>query len=311
MSQHYQRRQVSINRRKSTTAPVFIREQQEINNGHLLSTSFNVQRRLSTVSQIYLPHGLDYHPQSHVPPSGPEAQRTIFLPRFDDDQTTGEQRRLSVISRIYQPIEDENFDQYEEKSITTKQKILFILEPIISGLILFPILVLFWECGWNLILIFLNRLNEFPANLHLDETTQEAFESYTWQSLIFPYLVAQFLLLLYYLGQNLIYNFLKDQNWIIKGLLLKFHALGLAIIYIIQWEMLWTIWDQFTPHEWYFEFTLSVASMFALIVFIGHISDLVCSPFIFSYDSIEYCIHFGCPLLTREVSLIPFCSFFK
>ncbi|CAF3110400.1 unnamed protein product, partial [Rotaria sp. Silwood2] len=30
----------------------------------------------------------------------------------------------------------------------------------------------------------------------------------------------------------------------------------------------WTIWDQFTPHE--------------------------------CYDSIEYCIHFGCPLLTRQ-----------
>jgi len=309
MSQHYQRRQAPTNQRKSITAPVFIREQDEIDNDRLLSTSFNAQRRLSTVSQIYLPNGLDYHPQSHVPPSGVEAQRSIFLPLFDDNQTTGEQRRLSVISRIYQPIEDENLDKYQEPSITIKQKILFILEPIISGLIIFPMLVLFWECGWNLTLIFLNRLNQFPANLHLEEATQEAFESYTWQSLVFPYLVVQFLLLLYYLGQNIIYNFLNDQKWIIKILLLKLHTLGLAIIYIIQWEMLWTIWDQFTPHEWYFELTLSVASMFALIVFIGHLSDLVCSPFMFSYDSIEYCIHFGCPLLTREVSVIPFFLF--
>ncbi|CAF4583562.1 unnamed protein product, partial [Rotaria magnacalcarata] len=59
--------------------------------------------------------------------------------------------------------------------------------------------------------------------------------------------------------------------------------------------MLWTIWDQFTPHEWYFEFTLSLTSLFSLIVFIGHLSDLVCSPFLFSYDSIEFNIQFGCP----------------
>ncbi len=67
--------------------------------------------------------------------------------------------------------------------------------------------------------------------------------------------------------------------------------------------MLWTIWQEFITHEWYFELTLSLTALFAVIVFNGHLSDLVCSPFLFSYDSIEYCIHFGCPLLTRDVGL--------
>jgi len=310
MSQYYHRHQVAANRRKSTAASVFAREQEEIDNSRRVSISINAlnaQRRSSTVSQLYLPNGLDYHPQDYVPPAGLEAPQPFLLSEVEDDQTIEEPRRVSVVSRIYQQFGEDSSDQSEEKELSkAKRTILFMLEPIISGLILFPILVLFWECGWNLILIFLNRLNGFPSNLHLDEITQEDFESYTWQSLLFPYLVIQFLLLTYYLGQNLIYEFLAKQKWIIKTLLLKFHILGLAIMYIIQWEMLWTIWDQFTPHDWYFEITLSVASIFALIVFIGHLSDLVCSPFLFSYDSIEYCIHFGCPLLTREVCYIFF-----
>jgi hypothetical protein len=306
MAKNYRRKQVSNDRRKSTTLPVFVREQ-EIDDARSLSASINFQRRLSTVSQLYLPHGNEYHPQEHVPPTGPEAQQPIFLPAFEDDQTIGDQRRLSIISRIYEPSDGKISDEYEEKKSNKKtRKILYIIEPIISGLMLFPILVLFYECGWNLTLIFLNHFNGFPANLYLSEIEQEDAGPYTWQTLVFPYLIVQFILLLYYLGQNVIYNFLNDQIWIIKTLLLKLHIFVLATIYIIQWEMLWTIWDQFTPHEWYFEFTLSVASLFAIIVFNGHLSDLVCSPFLFSYDSIEYCIHFGCSLLTREVSLIFF-----
>jgi hypothetical protein len=306
MSNHYRRNQSITKRRKSTAFPVFAREQEDADNASRLSGSINSHRRYSTISQLYLPNGLDYHPQPHVPPSGPEAPQAIFIPNIEDDETTGSRRRVSVISQVYRQAEEElgEEEEEEEKKLTKKSRIiLFILEPILSGLILFPILVLFWECGWNLVLIFLNHLNEFPSNLHLEEITQEEFDSYTWQSLVFPYLVVQFLLLLLYLCQDLIYDFLVDQKWIVKTVLLKFHILLLATIYVFQWEMLWTIWDQFTPHEWYFEFTLSVSAIFALIVFIGHLSDLVFSPFLFSYDSIEYCIHFGCPLLTKNVSL--------
>ena len=305
MSKNYRRRQVTNVRRKSTTLPVFIREQEEIDHGRRLSACVNVQRRLSTVSQIYLPHGSEYHPQEHVPPTGPESQQPFILTTIEDDQAVGEQRRLSIISQIYQPIDEEVYDQKEEGKLNERaRKILFFLEPIITGLILFPILVLFWECGWNLILILLNRLNEFDPTLHLNEATEADFDSYTWQSLVFPYLIVQFLLLIYYLCQDLIYKFLQKQIWIIQQILLYIHIIGLATIYVVQWEMLWTIWDQFTPSEWYFEFTLSLTSLFALIVAIGHLSDLVCSPFLLSYDSIEYCIYFGCPLLTRQVCLI-------
>ncbi|UJR11052.1 hypothetical protein I4U23_015236 [Adineta vaga] len=304
MSQNYQRRQVSSGRRQSTSLPVFLRDSDELNLERRLSTCINFQRRLSTVSQLYLPNGTDYHPQAHVPPTGPEAQQPFLVTSIENDTSDG--RRLSIISHRFQPIDEETTDSIKESHIEKldkhQRKALFISEPLISSLIIFPILVLFWECGWNLILIFLNRLNEFDANLHLDEMTQEDFESYTYQSLLFPYLIAEFLLLLYYLGQDIIHNFLKNQHWFIRAVLLKLHILLLASLYIVQWEMLWTIWDQFTPHEWYFEITMSFASLFALIVFIGHLSDLVCSPFVFSYDSIDYCIFFGCPLLTREMS---------
>ena len=184
------------------------------------------------------------------------------------------------------------------------RKILFFIEPIFGGLILFPIIALFWECGWNLVQIYLNYLNTFPLNYQLDKTIPKNLGIYNWQSLVSPYLIVQFLLLLYYLCQNLFYNFFKKRRWILKNIFLQFHIFILAAVYIIQWKILWTIWDEFTPNEWYFRLSLSIGSLFAIIVFNGHLSDLVCSPFLLSYDSIEYCIHFGCSLLTREVRFL-------
>ncbi|CAF0768010.1 unnamed protein product [Adineta ricciae] len=304
MSQNYQRRQVLSTRRQSTSLPVFLRDSDEVNLERRLSTCVNVQRRLSTVSQLYVPHGTEYHPQEHVPPTGPEAHQPFLVTSVDDEYASGG-RRLSIISHRFEPIPEDTSESIAESELGKLSKfhrnVLFICEPLISGLIIFPILVLFWECGWNLVLILLNILNGFHVNLHLDEMTQEDFESYTWQSLLGPYLIAQVILLVYYLGQDKVHHFLKTQHWLIRAILLKLHILVLASCYIVQWEMLWTIWDQFTPHEWYFETTVSIASLFALIVFIGHLSDLICSPFVFSYDSIEYCVFFGCPLLTREM----------
>lgn len=309
MSQNYQRKQVQTNRRKSTTFPIFLNEQNEIddNNRRLSICPSNFQRRLSTVSQLYLPNGNEYLPQQRIPPTGPEYQQTFILTNeennyenFDDNK-----KRLSIISTYYPKIDQLNIEKNFEDELNNKNKIknkiLFIIEPILTGIIIFPILVLFWETGWNSSLIFLNTINNYSLNLHLDEGTHPDSEFYTWKSLIFTYLIVEILLLLYYLFQDIFYNFLKTKNFILKYILLKFHIFLLGIIYIFQWEMLWTIWDQFTPLEWYFELSLSLTSIFALIVFVGHLSDLVCSPFIFSYDSIEYCIQFGCPLLTRQV----------
>ncbi|CAF5062697.1 unnamed protein product, partial [Rotaria sp. Silwood1] len=194
MSQNYQRKQVQSDRRKSTTLPIFILEQEENNNNRRLSLCPNNQRRLSTISQLYLPNGNDYHPQQHIPATGIENQQTTFLITTDDNNNDNDndndnnlqvERRLSIVPSFYS-----NSNQYEQDNLNKyKKRILFIIEPIITGILLFPILVLFWETGWNLTLIFLNILNQFAPNLHLDEITQEDLESYTWQSLLFAYLV--------------------------------------------------------------------------------------------------------------------------
>jgi hypothetical protein len=289
MSEDYPCISPSIIQRTSSVPSVILHAQEDSDDDHLASYAAHAHRHLSTVAQICLPRGHEYYPQKRVPPTGPEARQPFILKSVEDDQQT----RSSIITPVYRK---------KEKKLDKKtRRILFFSESIIGGLILFPIIALFWESGWNLVYILLNILNKLPPDFR-----SEDIPPYTWQSLIFPYLIVQILLLLYYLCQNSIYNFLKDQNWIIKGLLLKFHIFLLATIYIIQWLMLWTIWDESIPHEWYFELTLSLTALFAVIVFNGHLSDLVCSPFLFSYDSIEYCIHFGCPLLTRKVGLLHF-----
>jgi hypothetical protein len=133
---------------------------------------------------------------------------------------------------------------------------------------------------------------------------------YSFQSLIIPYIIVQIFLLCFYLGQDFFYNFLKRQTNVIGIILLKCHIFLLASIYIVQWVMIWTIWDQYTRHEWYFELLISLTSLFALMVINGHLSDLICAPFIVIYDSIEYCLRIDCPLLTQmkkwKVNLINF-----
>jgi hypothetical protein len=293
MSQDYLRRQPSIIERIFSVPSVILDSNEDTDDNHRVNDSADAKHHLSTVSQIYLPSGHEYYPQQRVPPTGPEAQQPVILKPVEDDQYPSERRRSSIVTPLYR--------KKGEKLNKKTRRIFFFIEPIIGGLILFPIIALFWESGWNLVHIILNLLNKLPSDFNAKDTP-----SYTWQSLVCPYLIVQFLLLLYYLCQNLIYNFLTDQKWIIQILLLEFHIFVLATIYVIQWEMLWTIWDEYIPHEWYFELTLSLTALFAFIVFNGHLSDLVCSPFLFSYDSIEYCIHFGCPLLTRDVGLILF-----
>jgi hypothetical protein len=267
-------------------------------------------------------------------------------------------RRQSTSSRIFFIEDEQNFIPQvyyprEEDFVQTQTKehrrILFIVEPIIIGLILFPIIVLFWQCGWNLVLILLDLVNGYP--LHGSGQSSEMEESktlpvsqksagkeylpkfdrkgkdpsrpspfpienydpsilnpeegdYSSQSLIISYVIVQVFLLCFYLGQDIFSNFLKRQNNFIEIILLKCHIFLLASIYIIQWVMIWTICDQYTPHEWYFELLLSLTFLFVLFIFAGHLSDLICAPFIISYDCIEYCLQINCPLLTREVSLI-------
>jgi hypothetical protein len=135
MSQNYQQIQQANVRRQSTIAPVFVVEEEQ-NVPRRFTTSANIQRRLSTISQIYLPHGDEYHGQQRIPPAGPEFQQHFLLKRVEDLDN----RRLSIISQVSRPLEE---DFVETKSKEHHRRTLFIMEPIITGLILFPIVVLF------------------------------------------------------------------------------------------------------------------------------------------------------------------------
>jgi hypothetical protein len=218
----------------------------------------------------------------------------------------GETRRLSTSSNVQRRLSVIPQVDHREEDVAERKGwhlLLFIVEPVLTAFLLFPILVLFWDCGWNLVVILLNSLNDFPLSLHLGRNTDEEFGNYSSQSLIIPYVIVQILLLILYFGQDVFYTFLKRQHVIVELVLLKCHILMLVSIYIVQWEMIWTLLDQYTPHEWYFELILSLTSLFALIASNGDLSNLVCSPFLVSYDSIEYCVKFSCSLLTRHVSI--------
>ncbi|CAF4883435.1 unnamed protein product [Rotaria sp. Silwood1] len=303
MAQNYQQVQQITDRRQSTALPIFFREEHD----RRVSLCINAQHRLSTVSQIYLPNGTEYHPQLLLPPNGLDAPQQLFLTETtEQDNETMQRRRISIIPQKYPPLQEtineEDVPEFNQEPTSQRRRIfLFFAQPIVSSLLVLPILVLFWQCGWNLTLIVLNRLNSFASALHLKKIDLEEYADYSRRSLLIVYTIAQICLLMFYLAQDFLFNFLNGRHWFLRNILLKLHILGLASIYIIQWVILWTFWDQYTPHECYFELTLSFSSIFALIVFTGHLSDLICAPFLMSYDSIEYCLQFGCPLLTRQM----------
>lgn len=310
MSENNQQRQRTNTRRQTITVPIF-----PIGEGHRLarrlSSTTSARHRLSNVSQIYLPYGDEYRSQERVPPASADFLRQVVLRPVEDIDGRINQRRLSVISEVSYPIEEEDGrgeSMTSERLIPTessqdRHRILFIIEPIIVGLFLLPIITLFWDCGWNLVHILLKRFNGYSFTLQSDKMITEELRTYSLSSLFISYLIVQILLLIFYLYQDVFYDFLKTQNYVITTILLKCHILLLASVYVVQWETLSIVWDQYTPSEWYFQLVLSLTALFGLIVFIGHLSDLVCAPFLVSYDSIEYCLHFGCPLLTRQVNL--------
>ncbi|CAF4095323.1 unnamed protein product [Adineta steineri] len=319
----------------------------------------NVHRD-SLIPQVFLiekKQNLASHPSTSTSPN--HHQQSVLKQIKDSKEC-----RLSINSQVSHSFEK---DFVEKKPKEHHRRILFIMEPIIIGLILFPIIVLFWQCGWNVIFVLLNSVNRYPPSasqqyleteeskiltnslslngsqkfsekkylskfdkqkftklaknsqikgkkgkglshkkpLHIDNddplVSNLDGDDFSFQSLFISYVIAQGFLLCFYLGQDFFYNFLKRQTYIIQIILLKCHIFVLALIYIIQWEMIWTIWDQYTSDEWDFELLLSLTFLFVLIVFTGHLSDLVCAPFLSSYDSIEYCLQSSCPLLTRQM----------
>ncbi|CAF3826985.1 unnamed protein product [Adineta steineri] len=257
-----------------------------------LSVSSNNHRRFSIISKNF---DNEYSNQQQIQVIDSE----LSQPLPNSDGITNRHRLTQIISIVDNNNNEEN---------TVKPKglylLLFIIEPILTSCLLFPILVLFWDCGWNLIVTMLNSLNDYALTYNLDglDYTDYGYGDYSPQSLIISYIVDEILLLILYLSQDLFYDFLKKQKSIIRMILIKIHILILSFLYIIQWEMIWTILDQYTPLDWPFMMIFSIASVFILIVITGTLSDLVCSPFVVSYDSIEYCIQFECPLLTEHMN---------
>lgn len=323
-------------RGKSTTSVVSITELNEIHrsdqeekrkednnnddrrmNGHS-ALSINIEPRpLSTLREIHLsePSELDEQVTPRIR-SNDRGKSSLKNETHDEHQNESELQYRPKPRKSFQPqrlslyypvnkdarlslAKDENFSDREKK-------FLFYFEPIISGLILFPILVLFWDCGWNLIPIFLNVLNGYDIEIHLVQINQQDYVNYPLVSLIIPLLIIQLILLFYYLFQNFVWKFLHNsqRNFLLRHFLLRIYIFIMATTYIFQWELIWTIWDQYTPYEPYFQVAISFAGLFALICLTGHLSDLICTPFIYSYDAFQYCTRIGSPLLVENVRFI-------
>ncbi|CAF3013186.1 unnamed protein product [Rotaria socialis] len=167
-----------------------------------------------------------------------------------------------------------------------RRTIFFITQPIIAGFFIFPLLILFWQAGWNFMVVWL----ETPTNQH-------------WIVLVMLYFLAQFIFLFIYLNQDHLYDYLhKKKLNIFISLVVQCHNFIVSSTYIIQWVSMWTVWDRYTPADWLLMLTISIAALLTVIGLMGHPCDLVCAPFILSYDSVEYNIRIGSPFLTKNIS---------
>lgn len=163
----------------------------------------------------------------------------------------------------------------------------YFWEPIIGGLIIFPITLSFWLCGWNFITVYLTTdTGKHPAVLPT------------------LYGISQLILFFMYISQNRLYNHLVQQKrYYIRFLLLECYIFIISIIYVIQWTSMWTIWDFYTSDDWLILFLLTIIGVLALIVISGHPCDLVCAPVVMSYDSIEYNVRIDHSFVADEVRL--------
>jgi hypothetical protein len=64
---------------------------------------------------------------------------------------------------------------------------------------------------------------------------------------------------------------------------------------------MWTLWDLYTSDDWLRMLIISIAAILATITLTGHLGDLVCAPFIISYDSIQYNVRIETSFLTEKV----------
>lgn len=211
-----------------------------------------------------------------------------YRPRINTELTRTLLNKLISAHRLSLPSTDTAVSSVNPQltSPTDKKgRRFFLCEPLVAGLVIFPLVVIFWQSGWNLVIEWINNYTVHHA-------------------LMLPglYMLSQVILLIIYLNQNRLYNFLVKREF--NGavlLVLQSHSLLTACTYIIQWVSMWSIWDLYTSEDWSMMFISSIAAILGLIALAGHPCDLVCAPFIVSFDSVEYNIRIGTPFATNKV----------
>ena len=178
--------------------------------------------------------------------------------------------------------------QPNNEIITKKQRLqFFIWEPIVAGLLIFPLSLIFWQSTWNFTVECLSTpVGQHPA------------------ALLVLYLISQLIFLFIYLNNNHVYKFLaKQKRPYISYVLLQLYTFVNGVNYVVQWTTIWMILDTYTGEDWVIMLISSVAAIFILIAMMGHPCDLVCGPFVMSYDSIEYNVRISMVFNTDHVVL--------
>ncbi|CAF1426292.1 unnamed protein product, partial [Rotaria sordida] len=117
------------------------------------------------------------------------------------------------------------------------------------------------------------------------------------------YVFSQLILFFIYTNQDRLYDyFIQAESKFFSVIFLQCHTLVTALNYLIQWVSMWTLLDNYTTDDCILMLTISIASILAIIVLTGHSHDLVCSPFIISYDSIEYNVRIETSFITEKMN---------
>ncbi|CAF4029568.1 unnamed protein product, partial [Rotaria sordida] len=117
------------------------------------------------------------------------------------------------------------------------------------------------------------------------------------------YVFSQLILFFIYTNQDRLYDyFIQAESKFFSVIFLQCHTLVTALNYLIQWVSMWTLLDNYTTDDCILMLSISIASILAIIVLTGHSHDLVCSPFIISYDSIEYNVRIETSFITEKMN---------
>jgi hypothetical protein len=211
-----------------------------------------------------------------------------YRPRVNTDLSIALLDRL-ILSResttpsIQTAVSSDNCEIIIRKGI--RRTLFFVFQPLVAGFLVFPLLILFWQAGWN----FMDEWLKIPFAKH-------------WTVLPSLYFLAQVIFLFVYLNQDRLYDYLhRQKSKFYVAIILQCHTFLTSSTYIIQWVTMWNIWDRYTSGDGLLMLIVSIAALLAVIALMGHPCDLVCAPFILSYDSIEYNIRIGSPFLTEKV----------